>query len=104
MLLNFLVAIMGDTFSRVKQTQELTTLQELTQMIQENEFLFSRKRTFRDAKYIIIIEPERAEDPSLSNWEGDVNELKSYIEESSETHLEELQKLQVRVGTLGNNF
>ena len=103
MLLNFLVAIMGDTFSKVKQTQEFATLQELTQMIQENEFLFSRKRTFRNAKYIIIIEPERAEDPSKSSWEGEVNELKSFIEESSLIHLTELQKLQEKINSIGES-
>ena len=101
MMLNLVVAIMGDTFSRVKQTQEYSMLQEITQMIQENEFLFSRKRAFKDAKYIIIIEPEKAEDPGLSTWEGEVNELKSFVEEASDTHLENLQKLQDKIGTLG---
>lgn len=104
MLLNFVVAIMGDTFAKVKQSQEFRTLQEITQMMQENQFLFSRKRAYKNAKYILVIEPERAEDPGLSSWEGEVNELKTSIETASQTHMEELQILQERVGGLGNHL
>ena len=59
-------------------------------MIQEKEFLFSRKRAFKDAKYIIIIEPDKDKDPGLSNWEGEVNELKSFVVEASDINLENL--------------
>ena len=104
MLLNFVVAIMGDTFAKVKQTQEFTTLQEITQMMQENEFLFSRKRAFKNAKYILIIEPEKAEDPGLSNWEGEVNQIKQLIEQASEMHSSEIQKLQEKIGTISKIF
>ena len=104
MLLNFVVAIMGDTFAKVKQTQEFTTLQEITQMMQENEFLFSRKRAFKNAKYILIIEPEKAEDPGFSNWEGEVNQIKQLIEQASEMHSSEIQKLQEKIGTISKIF
>ena len=60
MLLNLVVAIMGDTFDKVQRTQEYSMLQELSQMIRENEFLFSRKRIFKKAKYILVIEPEKS--------------------------------------------
>ena len=92
---------MGNTFDRVKQTQEFATLQELTQMIQENEFMFSRKRHFKNAKYIMIIEPEKAEEEGSSTWEGEVNMFKSFAEETSNTHINNLQKLSDKVGSLG---
>lgn len=103
MLLNFVVAIMGDTFAKVKQSQEFRTLQEITQMMQENQFLFSRKRAYKNAKYILVIEPERAEDPGLSSWEGEVNQLKLLIEQATEIHSGEIQRLQDKISIIATN-
>ena len=77
-LLNLVIAIMGDTFDRVQKSQESTMLKELVLMILENEFLVSRKRLFNNAKYIVIIEPERVEGKKIS-WEGKLGQLKNYI-------------------------
>lgn len=96
-LLNLVIAIMGDTFDRVQETQENSMLKELTQMIRENEFLFSRKRAFKRAKYIIVIEPEKAEGGGNVSWEGKLNQLKTFIETSSEDHIGHLKKLQDNV-------
>ena len=54
-LLNLLIAIMGDTFDRVLETTEGSMLKEITAMMQENEFLFNRERAWRRGKYIIIV-------------------------------------------------
>ena len=77
-LLNLVIAIMRDTFDRVQKSQESTMLKELVLMILENEFLVSRKRLFNNAKYIVIIEPERVEGKKIS-WEGKLGQLKNYI-------------------------
>jgi len=82
-LLNLVIAIMGDTFDRVQETQENSMLKELTNMIRENEFLFSRSRAFKKAKYIVVIDPEKAEGGGNVSWEGKLNQLKTFIEESS---------------------
>uniref|UniRef100_A0A7S3JKB8 Ion transport domain-containing protein n=1 Tax=Euplotes harpa TaxID=151035 RepID=A0A7S3JKB8_9SPIT len=100
MLLNLVIAIMGDTFDRVQETQENSMLQELTQMIRENEFLFSRSRAFKRAKYIIVIEAEKAEGGSSVSWEGKLNQLKTFIEQSSEEHIAHLKKLQENIDTI----
>jgi len=102
-LLNLVIAIMGDTFDRVQETQENSMLKELTNMIRENEFLFSRSRAFKKAKYIVVIEPEKAEGGGNVNWEGKLNQLKSFIEESSEKHIQHLKKLQDEVETIGKS-
>ncbi|CAI2381450.1 unnamed protein product [Moneuplotes crassus] len=99
-LLNLVIAIMGDTFDRVQETQENSMLQELSNMIRENEFLFSRSRAFRKAKYIVVIEPEKAEGGGNVSWEGKLNQLKTFIEESSEKHISHLKKLQDEVETI----
>jgi hypothetical protein len=101
-LLNLVIAIMGDTFDRVQETQENSMLKELTNMIRENEFLFSRSRAFKKAKYIVVIEPETAEGGGNVSWEGKLNQLKTFIEESSEKHIAHLKKLQDEVETIGN--
>ena len=103
-LLNLVIAIMGDTFDRVQETQENAMLKELTNMIRENEFLFSRSRNFRKAKYIIVIEPEKAEGGGSVSWEGKLNQLKTFIEESSEKHIQHLKKLQDEVETIGKFY
>lgn len=101
-LLNLVIAIMGDTFDRVQETQENSMLKELTNMIRENEFLFSRSRAFKKAKYIVVIEPEKAEGGGNVSWEGKLNQLKTFIEESSEKHINHLKKLQDDVETIAS--
>lgn len=103
-LLNLVIAIMGDTFDRVQETQDNAMLKELTNMIRENEFLFSRKITFKKAKYIVVIEPEKAEGGGNVSWEGKLNQLKTFIEESSEKHIYHLKKLQDEIETIGKRF
>jgi len=96
-LLNLVIAIMGDTFDKVQETQEKSMLQELANMIRENEFLFSRSRAFKKAKYIVVIEPETAEGGGGASWEGKLAQLRAFIEESSEKHISHLKKLQEEV-------
>ena len=102
MLLNLVVAIMGDTFDKVQKTQEYSMLQELSQMIRENEFLFSRKRIFMKAKYILVIEPEKAEDVGLTSWDGKINQIKTFIEDSANEHMKQLKRLQNNIEDIGN--
>ena len=103
-LLNLIIAIMGDTFDRVQETQENSMLRELAQMIRENEFLFSRKRKFRKSKYIIVIEPEKKADGIGSAvWEGKLNQLKNFIEQSSDEHIQNLQKLKDNIKSISKN-
>lgn len=104
MLLILVIAIMGDTFDRVQETQESSMLQELAQMIIENEFLFSRKKAFHRAKYIIVIEAEKADDKGAVSWEGKLGQLKAFIEQSSDDHILHLKRLQENVQNIGRSF
>jgi hypothetical protein len=96
-LLNLVIAIMSDTFDRVQETQETTMLQEFSQIMRENEFMLNRKRIFKDTKYIVIIQPETAEGGMTSSWEGKLNQLKRFLEDSSEKHIEHLNKMEKRL-------
>ena len=79
--LNLLVAIMGDTFDRVQETTENNMLKELASIMVENEMLINRSRVFGDAKYIIVIQEEKAEE-SVISWEGRLQHLKKYMDRS----------------------
>ena len=73
-MLNLLIAIMGDTFDRVQETAKNNMLKELTSIMVENEMLINRNYTFGDSKYIIIIQEEKA-DESEVNWKGKFQHL-----------------------------
>ena len=77
-MLNLLIAIMGDTFGRVQETAENNMLKELTSIMVENEMLINRNRIFGDAKYIIIIQEEKVEESEVS-WEGKLQYLKKLM-------------------------
>ena len=48
-------------------------------MIADNEFLVSRDKIFRNAKYIIIAKVETADTAVSAGWEGKIGNLKSSI-------------------------
>lgn len=79
--LNLLIAIMGDTFARVQETIENNMLKELAGIMTENEMLINREKVFGDAKYIIVIQSEKAEEMS-GGWEGRLKTLKTYMDKS----------------------
>ena len=54
-LLNLLIAIMGDTFGRVLGVIENMTIQEKVMLVFENENLFERKILFKESQYLVII-------------------------------------------------
>jgi len=48
-LLNLLIAIMGDTFARVLDNITNITIREKVKLVRENDNLFDRKEIFKDA-------------------------------------------------------
>ena len=94
--LNLLIAIMGDTFDRVQQTSENNMLKELAQIMVENELLINRKRTFGDAKYIIIIQEEKA-DATHESWEGRLQMLKKFMYGAVERQNKLLKNIEKKV-------
>ena len=96
-LLNLVIAIMGDTFDRVQETQESTMLQQFCSIIRENEFVMNRGRTFKGIKYIVIIQPETNEGGVTTSWEGKLNQLKRFLEDSSRKHIIHLNKMEKKL-------
>ena len=54
-LLNLLIAIMGDTFDQVQETSDQNILKDLAGIMVENEILLNRNLVFKNQKYIIVI-------------------------------------------------
>lgn len=96
-LLNLVIAIMGDTFDRVQETQESTMLQEFASIMRENEFLINRKSLFRGIKYMVIVQPEKAEGGVTTSWEGKLNQLKRFLEDSSDKHIVHLKRMEKKL-------
>lgn len=96
-LLNLVIAIMGDTFDRVQETQESTMLKEFTNIMRENAFMIPKSLLYRDTKYIIIVQPEKAEGGTTSSWEGKLNQLKRFLEVSSAKHILHLKRMEKKL-------
>jgi hypothetical protein len=96
-LLNLVIAIMGDTFDRVQETQESTMLKEFTNIMRENAFMIPKSLLYKDTKYIIIVQPEKAEGGTTASWEGKLNQLKRSLENSSTRHILHLKKMEKKL-------
>ena len=59
-ILNLLIAIMGNTFAKVTELGEQSQLKEICSMIADNEFVFDRGIEFKNSKYIIVARLEKA--------------------------------------------
>jgi hypothetical protein len=70
-LLNMLIAIMGNTFSKVKKLGDKTMLKEYCLTIADNDFNFilDREKEFQNSKYLIIAKLENSEMDLSSNLE-----------------------------------
>lgn len=94
--LNLLIAIMGDTFDRVQETVDNNILKELSSIMLENEMLINRKKIFGDAKYIIVIQEEKAEE-STASWEGRLQHLKKFMDKSVQEQNKLLKDLELNI-------
>lgn len=57
-MLNLLISLMGETYGRVKEEQEIADMKELAQMVIEGEYLLYCKRKSQDNKFIHICAEE----------------------------------------------
>lgn len=60
-MLNLLISLMGDTFGRVKEGQEIADIKELTGMVIEGEYLMFCKRSSGTRKLLQICKEEQVE-------------------------------------------
>ena len=78
-LLNTLIAIMGDTFDKVQEGKSEALIREMCSLISENAMWLNHKDTFGNIKYLAVANIEQADGISSSNWEGKLQTLKTFF-------------------------
>ena len=53
-MMNLLIAIMGNTYSQVESLGQSSSLKEKCALINENEFLMDREVLFKYSRYIVV--------------------------------------------------
>ncbi|OMJ78838.1 hypothetical protein SteCoe_21282 [Stentor coeruleus] len=103
-MLNLLIAIMGDTYSRVAEEQEIADMQELTEMVIEGEYLLFCKRGNGYKSYMQICKEEEltAQDVTI---EQKLNKLKIKAKEIEASVLQKNNEIreEIRENTEGIN-
>lgn len=78
-LLNLLIAIMGDTYDRVQSGQEVADAKEISEMIIEAEAILFWKRSTVQKKYLQMCSVLDGTAGNASEWSGKVKALKNEI-------------------------
>jgi len=81
-LMNLLIAIMGDTFSRVNEATLQSQLKEQAQLMSENEAFFNRDYYFSNKKYIILVDQEKTSS-AAGEWLGQTDAIKQCFDEKT---------------------
>ena len=77
-LLNMLIAVMGDNFNRVQEQSDGSMLMEVAGMMQENAFLLNRAKIFHRFRYIFVVSTEQSQE-ERDSWESRVETLKTHV-------------------------
>ncbi|OMJ88149.1 hypothetical protein SteCoe_9968 [Stentor coeruleus] len=95
-MLNLLIAIMGDTYSRVAEEQEIADMQELTEMVIEGEYLLFCKRNKGTRTYMQICKEEElsAQDVTI---EQKLDKLKLRVKEVETSFIQRSQEMRMEV-------
>eukprot|EP00347_Sterkiella_histriomuscorum_P008884 403343377 len=106
-LLNLLVALLSEIYSQIMLLKKNEQYKVKCQIINENEYIFNRKKLFANAKYIIVAEVEKSQKHSYKNEqniEKFINTFKNTIKtqktDSEQIMKESLQKLEYQIQNL----
>ena len=94
--MNLLIAIMGDTFSRVNEATLQSQLKEQAQLMSENEAFFNRDYYFSNKKYIILVDQEKTSS-AAGEWLGQTDAIKQCFDEKTNQVQDRLKDLEVSI-------
>lgn len=106
-MLNLLISIMGDTYSRVKEEQEIADMKELTQMVIEGEYLLFCKRKHGRKTYMQICKKEEVnnKETSVDYTLKKIKDLIKSFETKFESRFKESKKdLKESIGAVNNKL
>ena len=78
-MLNLLIAIMGDSYEKVKESERVEALRERAQIIVEAERTHPRRHKYH--KYMHFVEVADSSEPAPQEWEGVTGRMKQLLGE-----------------------
>lgn len=96
-LLNLLIAIMGDTYDRVKDFEEEAKFRELASFLADYSFFFPYEKHLKEP-YIIEIAVERDEDDEADAWGGKLTEMKKHFQTSLKKNFDSVYEYLAKQG------
>ena len=77
-MLNMLIAIMGDTFEHVIESQELNSVKTKIEVMSELASNIHTSGEVDDQRFIFVITPIEDEHDSLETWEGSIKQMTKF--------------------------
>lgn len=106
-MLNLLISLMGDTFGRVKEGQEIADIKELTGMVIEGEYLLFCKRNSGNKKLFQVCVEEEVESVASTPIDR-VDKLKSRVkaiqEKMNQRHEEAKTEIKNSIGGVSSKL
>ena len=106
-LLNLLIAIMGELFDKIKENAKATFLFAKANLILEFESIMNVtevKQKSRFPVWLQVLIPTRADDGSEDSWESRIRTLKLAILNSEVKQLHKLKNVENRVSNISNEL
>ncbi|GMH36409.1 hypothetical protein BSKO_04277 [Bryopsis sp. KO-2023] len=94
-LLNLLIAVMGDSFDRVKNTEELHFMKGRAQVIDDVETMMSEEKrdaySYQLGRYLHVLVPRSREECPRSEWKGRLREMQKLIKNEMGSNMQNVQ-------------
>ena len=100
-MLNLLIAIMGDTYDRVKERQNVADIQELLNMILETESYLIWKKQATDKSYLqLCFGSDEQSRENSQDWQGKIKAISSQVKNVQTS----IETLNLNLETLNKNL
>lgn len=93
-LLNLLIAIMGDSFDRVKNSEEVHFMKGRAQVIDDLETMMSKEKrddySMQLGRYLHVLVP-KSKDESRGDWKGRLREMQKLVRKEMGSNMQDLK-------------
>ena len=88
LFLNLLIAAMGDTYDKVKDTEHQSALKATIQLMSDYAVAVSRytPKEQKEIKYVYTIQRQAQGEEELGDWEGKLKQLKRHFNFATDNH------------------
>ena len=87
MFLNMLIAVMGDTFDKVKEVEKQSALNETINFMADYTIAVPRytAKEQLEQRFVFAIEPSELAENEMDDWDGTVTQLKRHFKQESDS-------------------